>query len=222
MSNAGFVKRYTLVSRPSLVPEIALYAADDPSPLWHATQELLDLHDLDAPYWAFAWAGGQVLARYLLDHPELVRGRTVLDFATGSGIVGIAAKLAGAARVLGVDIDPLAIEAVAANCALNHVEIEAERADLVGQRCDAWEVIAAGDVFYDRGFAERVSPWLAGLAYHPERVVLVGDPGRNYLPASATWQLLAEYDVPVPIDLEGVPIKHSRVFRLQPELRGWP
>lgn len=210
------MRRYTVVSRPSLVPEIALYAADDPSPLWHATQELLDVHDLDAPYWAFAWAGGQVLARYILDHPQLVRGRTVLDFATGSGLVGIAAKMAGAARVRGVDIDALAIEAVSANCDLNSVAIEASVVDVVGQRCDAWDVVAAGDVFYDRAFAERVEPWLASLARDPKRLVLVGDPGRNYLPPTSAWELLAEYDVPVPPDLEGVACKHSRVFRLHP------
>ena len=158
-----FIRANTSLMAPPHVPEIRLHLASEADELWLKTQEELAEIGLPPPFWAFAWAGGQGLARYILDHPETVRGKRVFDFATGSGLVGIAAKLAGAAAVRAVDIDPWAETAVRLNAAANKISVDFDAADLVGQDVDA-DVVLAGDVFYDRAFAEALVPWFERLS----------------------------------------------------------
>ena len=206
----SFILANTAVLSPPHVPEIRLRLADEAHDLWQKTEEELERIGLPPPFWAFAWAGGQGLARYVLDHPQTVAGKEVLDFATGSGLVAIAAKRAGAARVLAADIDPWASEAVAINAGLNGVAVEFSGADLPGKAVDA-EVILAGDVFYDRSFADMLVPWFRKLA-REGRLVLVGDPGRAYLPKDCL-EPLAVYQVPVTRALEDAEVKKTTVWR---------
>lgn len=206
----AFIKANTSVLAPPHVPEIRLHLADEAHELWYRTQQELEDMGLQPPYWAFAWAGGQGLARYVLDHPETVRGKTVLDFATGSGIVAIAAAMAGAAHVLASDIDPFCADAVAMNGALNGVGIAYSDTDLVGKPLDA-DVVLAGDVFFDFPMSRVVEPWLKGLAQNGASV-LIGDPDRAYLPKKVLT-CLAEYEVPVTRALEDAEIKRTRVWR---------
>jgi predicted nicotinamide N-methyase len=207
---ARFIRENTSLLAPPHVPEIRLYLADEAHDLWHRTEEELASTGLPPPFWAFAWAGGQALARYLLDNPECVRDRTILDFATGSGIVGIAARKAGAARVLATDVDPFAVEAARLNARANGVDLEISGEDVVG-RDDGWDGVVAGDVFYDSGFAERLVPWFSALARRGAEI-LVGDPGRSYLPR-ARLSRLAEYTVPVTRALEDADVKRTVVWR---------
>ncbi len=186
------------------VPEVVLHQADDMHGLWEM------VGGASPPYWAFAWLGGQVLARYVLDHPTLVEGRRVLDLATGSGLVGIAAALAGAADVLGADIDPLSGQAVAANCAANAVSMRWTGEDLLDGLVPDVDVVLAGDVLYDKDMAPRVLEWLRSSRAD----VLLGDPGRDYLPQRGL-SVVEEYDVPTTRELEGVTLKRTRVFRVQ-------
>ena len=206
----SFILANTAVLSPPHVPEIRLRLADEAHDLWQKTEDELERIGLPPPFWAFAWAGGQGLARYVLDHPQTVAGKEVLDFATGSGLVAIAAKRAGAASVLAADIDPWASEAVAINAGLNGVAVEFSGADLPGKAVDA-EVILAGDVFYDRSFADMLVPWFRKLAGEG-RLVLVGDPGRAYLPKDRL-EPLAVYQVPVTRALEDAEVKKTTVWR---------
>ncbi|MGN7294926.1 class I SAM-dependent methyltransferase [Rhizobium sp. SAFR-030] len=206
----AFILANTAVMSPPHVPEIRLHLADEAHDLWLKTEEDLQEIGLPPPFWAFAWAGGQGLARYVLDHPDVVRDRRVVDFATGSGLVAIAARLAGAAAVHAVDIDPWTQSAVELNAAENAVEISFSRDDLVGGVVDA-EVVLAGDVFYDRDFAARLVPWFSMLAAQGKQV-LVGDPGRSYLPKDRL-EALASYEVPVSRALEDSEIKKTTVWR---------
>jgi predicted nicotinamide N-methyase len=185
---------------PPLVPEIRLHLATEVMPIWQATEVTLARAALPPPFWAFAWAGGQALARYLLDHPEQVAGRLVLDFGAGSGLVAIAAAKACAARVLAVDIDHFAAAAIAANAALNSIEIEVTTADVIGVADPWWQIVTAGDVCYEQPMADRVIRWLRSLAQR-DRLVLLGDPGRAYLPAKGLCER-ARYIVPTSRDLE--------------------
>ncbi|NKL48968.1 methyltransferase, partial [Rhizobium leguminosarum bv. viciae] len=164
-------------------------------------------------FWAFAWAGGQGLARYILDHPETVRGKRVLDFASGSGLVGIAAVMAGALEVTACDIDPWAEAAVRLNAEANGVSLGFTGADLIGQAVDA-DMLLAGDVFYDSAFAAALVPWLSRLAAGGKSV-LVGDPGRSYLPRDRL-EFCAVYQVPVTRALEDSEIKKTTVWRFVP------
>lgn len=200
MDPAIFVRRNTVITAPPLVPEIRLHLATEITPIWQATEESLARGAVPPPFWAFAWAGGQALARYLLDNPEEVAGRFVLDFGSGSGIVGIAAARAGAARVLVADIDCFAVAAIAANAALNGTDIEVTTSDVVGTTDPRWEVVTAGDVCYEQPMAGRVTAWLRSLA-HSGRVVMLGDPGRAYLPAGGLCER-SRYVVPTSRDLE--------------------
>jgi len=192
------------------VPEIRLHLATEAHELWLKTEEDLDKIGLPPPFWAFAWAGGQGLARFILDHPETVAGKRVLDFASGSGLVAIAAKLAGASDVLAADIDPWAESAVALNAAENGAEIGFTGENLTGKAVDA-DVILAGDVFYDRDFADALIPWFAQLAAEG-KLVLIGDPGRSYCPKDRLRQL-AVYQVPVTRALEDSEVKRTTVWR---------
>jgi predicted nicotinamide N-methyase len=187
------IVRHGTALRPvPLVPRIRLYLADKPVGLWENIEAASGQNGIDPPFWAFAWAGGQALARYLLDHPEVVRGRRVIDIASGSGLVAIAAALAGASAVTGYDIDPLAIAAIELNASANGVDVRAERADILDQDADT-DLILVADAFYERRLAERVTRFLARA--HSNGVdVLIGDLGRTYLPRNSLTPLAA-YDV---------------------------
>jgi predicted nicotinamide N-methyase len=207
----------TRLMAPPHVPELSLHLADEMYALWHRTEEELAALGLPPPYWAFAWAGGQGLARYVLDHPGIVRGRTVLDFACGSGMVGIAAARAGAASVLATDADPYCEAALRLNSAANGVAVDYAPADLIG-RDEGWDVVLAGDVFYDRVLAEQLVPWFETLSARGA-LVLIGDPGRSYLPKQ-NLEPLAVYEVPVMLVLEDAEVKRTTVwrFRIEPSL----
>nr|WP_250811802.1 methyltransferase [Neorhizobium tomejilense] len=205
-----FILENTVLMSPPHVPEIRLHLASEAHDLWLKTEEDLEEIGLPPPFWAFAWAGGQGLARYILDHPETVAGKTVLDFASGSGLVGIAAKLSGAADVLAADIDPWAASAMALNAAENGVATRSTADDQIGKAVEA-NVILAGDVFYDRDFAAALVPWFTRLAGEG-KLVLVGDPGRSYLPKDRL-KSLAVYQVPVTRALEDSEVKKTTVWR---------
>jgi predicted nicotinamide N-methyase len=209
----AFVRANTTLLRPPHVPEVRLHLADDAHALWHRTEEELAEIGLPPPFWAFAWAGGQGLSRYVLDHPETVAGKRVLDFASGSGLVAIAAAHAGAGMVTACDIDPFAQAAMRLNAMENRTEFHPAADDLVGED-GGWDVVLAGDVFYDRAFAERLVPWFSALAARGADV-LVGDPGRAYLPRAGLVHL-AEYRVPVSRAIEDAEIKHTTAWRFMP------
>jgi predicted nicotinamide N-methyase len=212
---AAFIRAQTRLRATPHAPEIALHLADEATELWQKTEDELGEIGLPPPFWAFAWAGGQALARYLLDHPALVQGRSVLDFASGSGLVAIAAAKAGAARVDACDIDDFALTAMHLNAKANFVELEVRGDDLIG-RDEGWEVVLAGDVSYERDMAQRVSDWLYGLSRRGA-LVLIGDPGRAYLDRDRL-ESVAEYRVPVTRSLEDCEIKCSQVWRFRADL----
>ncbi len=195
------------------MPEIRLHIADEAHDLWLKTEDELAAIGLPPPFWAFAWAGGQGLARFVLDHPDTVARRRVLDFASGSGLVAVAAAKAGAAHVVAVDIDPFAAPALRLNAALNGVSIEARIANLVGMPVSELgaDVLLAGDVFFDRMFADRLVPWFDSLS-SAGMTILVGDPGRAYLPRDRLTRQ-ATYRVPVTRALEDAEIKETTVWR---------
>jgi predicted nicotinamide N-methyase len=209
----AFIARGTRVERPPHCPEIALHLASDAVPLWQATEEELGAIGLPPPFWAFAWAGGQALARYILDRPETVAGKRVLDFAAGSGLVAIAAMRAGARSAIAADIDPFAIEAIAINAQLNAVAVDAVAEDLIGRLDLEVDLVLIGDCAYERDLAERVFGWIAALEGGGV-AVLVGDPGRTYLPRDRL-ESLAQYRVPVTRALEDAEVKETRVWRLR-------
>ncbi|MFZ2102865.1 MAG: methyltransferase [Oricola sp.] len=210
-SKAEFIRANTAIMAPPHVPEIRLHLADEAHDLWHRTEEELQEIGLEPPFWAFAWAGGQGLARYVLDHPDMVRGKRVLDFATGSGLVAVAAAKAGAARVTANDIDPFCKTAVALNAEVNGVAIGWDGRDLVGDMTLDAEIVLAGDVFFDRAMSAAVAPWFSALANRGV-IVLVGDPGRSYLPREKLAPL-ASYEVPVTRALEDSEVKKTSVWR---------
>lgn len=206
----AFIRAHTSVMAPPHVPEISLHLASEAHELWLKTEEELEAIGLPPPFWAFAWAGGQGLARYILDNPEMVGGQRVLDFASGSGLVGIAAVMAGALEVSACDIDPWAETAVRLNAEVNGVSLGFTGADLIGKAVDA-DIVLAGDVFYDSALAAALVPWLARLAADG-KLVLVGDPGRSYLPRDRL-EFCAVYEVPVTRALEDSEIKKTTVWR---------
>ena len=207
-----FIAANTRLQTVPHAPEISLWLADEITPLWRLTEEELGEIGLPPPFWAFAWAGGQALARWLLDHPAEVAGQRVIDLATGSGLVGIAAMKAGAASVLAADIDPFCAAAVAANARSNGVEIAFTDANLLDASPPPVDLICAGDVFYEKPMAEAVLAWLKQAQANGSRVI-VGDPGRTYFPKSGLT-LLAEYTVPTTRELEDQEVKRSRVWSL--------
>lgn len=209
---AAFIAANTRLQSVPHAPEISLWLADEVTPLWRPTEEELGEMGLAPPFWAFAWAGGQGLARWLLDHPSEAAGATVVDFAAGSGLVGVAAMKAGARRVLCADIDPFCRAAVSANATANAVALDFTGEDLLAAAPPAVDLICAGDVFYERLMAERVMDWLKRARADGTRVV-VGDPGRSYFPKSGL-ELLAEYAVPTTRELEDQEVKRTRVWRL--------
>jgi predicted nicotinamide N-methyase len=210
MTPEDFIKANAVLMAPPLVPEIELYLASEVVPLWRATEEELAKIGVPPPYWAFAWAGGQALARYLLDHPEMVAGKRVLDIGAGSGLVGLAAARAGAALVLAADIDAFSCAAIRLNAAANGCDIGVTQDDLIGAPL-AWDVILVGDLFYERPLAERLLAWLSPLSVP----ALLGDPGRNYFPKTQA-EKLASYSVQTTRDLEDREIRETGVYRLLP------
>ncbi|MGA0562673.1 class I SAM-dependent methyltransferase [Ancylobacter sp. VNQ12] len=206
-----FIRSETRLLPVPLVPEIALHLAEESLPIWQRTEEELGEIGLPPPFWAFAWAGGQALARHILDHPEIVRGKRVLDFASGSGLVAIAALKAGAAHVEAADIDRFAQAAIALNATQNAAaDVTILAADIIGTDA-GWQVVLAGDIAYERDLSERVFAWLETLSARGADV-WIGDPGRSYLPRERL-EKQAEYGVPVSRDLEDAEIKHTSVWR---------
>jgi predicted nicotinamide N-methyase len=220
---AEFILRNTELASPPLIPELRLHLATKITPLWEATESELQQLGLPPPYWAFAWAGGQALARYVIDHPHLVAGRRVLDIGAGSGIVSLAALWVSAATVIANDIDPVAGLAIRTNAGTNGLEAGLSFAgrDMFDEPALAedggplFDVVLAGDVFYERPMAVRAETWLRRHAA-AGALVLVGDPGRAYLPKTGR-EHCATYQVPVSTDLEDREIKETSVWRLTTE-----
>ncbi len=211
----AFIVAQTAVTTAPLVPEIHLHLATAVTPLWQATEATLERDNLPPPYWAFAWPGGQALARYVLDHPECVRGRRVLDFAAGCGIGALAAARAGAVSVAAAEIDHVAAAAMALNARLNGTAVTLIDHDLTGSVDDAaarWDVVLAGDVFYEKPMADRVEPWLRGLVRRGVRV-LIADPGRAYVPKAGLAEI-GRYTVPTSRDLEDRDSRETVVYAL--------
>jgi predicted nicotinamide N-methyase len=206
----AFIIAHTRPLAAPHAPEIALHVADEATALWTKTEDELGAIGLPPPFWAFAWAGGQALARYILDNPIFVAGRRTLDFASGSGLVAIAAAKAGASEVEASEIDEFAIDAIVLNAELNSVSVKARRADLIGVD-EGWDVVLAGDVSYQKDMAEAVVPWLERLVARGAEV-LIGDPGRAYL-ARDRLEAVREYCVPVTRALEDAEIKRAAVYR---------
>ena len=192
------------------VPEIALHQADDIYATWELTERVLGQTDLPPPFWSVAWPGGQALARYLLDHPDLVTGRTVLDVGSGSGLVAIAAARAGAAVVIAVEPDPLAAAAIAVNAAVNDVPVPVCVSDASHAGAPA-DVVVAGDVWYERELADQVTSYLDEMAAAGASV-LTGDIGRTYF-APGRYVRLTSYDIPVSVALEGRQVVKTSVWR---------
>jgi predicted nicotinamide N-methyase len=208
----AFIAANTRLQAPPHTPELKLHLADEITPIWKLTEEELGAIGLPPPFWAFAWAGGQALARYLLDHPGEVAGKRVVDFATGSGIVAIAAARAGADDVLAADIDGFCGAAVALNAAANGVAVRFTDANLLAADPPAADVICAADVCYEKPLAEAVMAWLQQARAAGTRV-LIGDPGRSYFPKSGLAKL-AEYQVPTTRELEDMEVKRTAVWAL--------
>jgi predicted nicotinamide N-methyase len=210
LDHEGFILQHTRLQRPPHTPEIELYLAGEIEPIWRQTEEALQAQGVEPPFWAFAWAGGQALARYLLDHREEVAGKRVIDFATGSGLVAIAAMKAGAAEALGADIDPFCEAAVALNAEANGVAVAFTCDDLLEADPPEADVICAGDVCYAWPLADRVRRWLE-VAHARGIRVLLGDPGRAYLPREGLIPL-ASYEVQTTRELEDRDVRRTRVF----------
>lgn len=206
-----FIAANTAIRPVAAVPEIRLHQADEAHALWHRTEEELAQIGLPPPFWAFAWVGGQALARHVLDNPQLVRRRRVADFASGSGLAGISACMAGARCVTCFDTDVFSGSAVSLNAALNGVEVRFSRRDLLEKArwSDAFDVILAGDIFYERGMAEAALGWI-GQQKH-ERLILVGDPGRSYFPRES-FRLLRQYRIETGRALEDSEFKSCGVW----------
>lgn len=209
----AFIAANTRLLTPPLVPEILLHLAEESLPIWRKTEDELGELNVPPPYWAFAWAGGQALARYLLDHPGLVRGKRVLDLGSGSGLTAIAAMRAGAGWALAADVDRMALAAVSLNARANGVAIETTAADLLATAPSAdIAVVLVGDLFYERELAERVERFIVAAA-RQGAAVLIGDPGRSYFP-KGKFARVGEYRVPVTRELEDAEIKNTAVWRI--------
>ncbi|GLR65543.1 nicotinamide N-methylase [Acidocella aquatica] len=206
---AGFIRANTALGASRLVPGIKIYLACEITPLWQASEEFLQHHGMAPPFWAFAWPGSEALARHITDHPELVRGLRVLDFAAGCGLAALAARRAGAAQVDAAEIDPLAGAAISLNAAENGLAVNVLQGDIVGADC-RWDVILCGDVCYEAPMTRHILPWLRRCA--AAAVVVIADPGRKYAPDEG--ELLARYEVPTSLALEDSCSRQVKLFRL--------
>jgi predicted nicotinamide N-methyase len=213
IDRSAFILANTRLLSPPLVPEIRLHLAEESLPIWRKTEEELGEMGLPPPYWAFAWAGGQALARYILDHGDQIRGRTVIDIGAGSGLSAIAAAKVGASRVEASDIDAIAVSAMNLNAAANDVSIRPTTDDWLSGAPPAADVVLIGDLFYERPLAERVMAFVQAAAARGS-LVLVGDPRRNYFPTDA-FAAVAQYEVPVTRELEDAEIKRAAVWQLR-------
>ena len=213
MSKAEFIRQNTTVMCPPLVPEVKLHLAHEAVPLWQKTEEELGETGLPPPFWAFAWAGGQALARYVLDDAPSFAGREALDLATGSGLVAIAAAKSGASHITAADIDGFAVTAAQLNADLNQVTLDIKLEDFLLLPPAPVDVILVGDLFYEKSLASRCLAWLQ-QAQNLGAKILIGDPGRSYLPKDRL-EKLAEYNVPVTRDLEDAEIKKTSVWQLR-------
>ncbi len=209
---AAFLRAHTTPAQAPLVPEITLHLATEITPIWQATEDWLRRTGIAPPFWAFAWPGGQVLARHVLDHPAMVAGRRVLDFAAGCGIAAIACARAGAALVEAAEIDEMAAAAIALNAAANGVTVTALATDLIGTP-GRWDVVLCGDICYEAPMTAHILPWLRGLAAQAD--VWVADPGRAYLPRDGL-EPLARYAVPTTTELEDRTERTVTLYRLLP------
>jgi len=209
-----FIRANTAIASPSLLPELRLHLATEVTPLWLATEATLEREQLPPPYWAFAWPGGQALAKYVLEHPEIAKGRNVLDFGAGSGLVAIAAALAGAQKVTAAEIDLFAAAVIDLNAKLNEASVEIEVSDVIETPHAPWDLILVGDMCYEKPLADRLTAWLRKLAAKG-CLVLLGDPGRTYVPTSGLTKM-AQYVVPTRLDLEDKESRTGIVWRLEP------
>jgi predicted nicotinamide N-methyase len=207
----AFVLAHTMPGRAALVPEIVLRLAGEITPIWQATEAWLAEHKVEPPFWAFAWPGGQTLARHILDNPGLVAGGRVLDFAAGCGIAAVGCAMAGAASVEATEIDPLAVAAIRLNAAANRVSVTAQQTDVVGAAC-RWDLILCGDVCYEAPMTGYILPWLRAMACRAE--VWLADPGRAYLPRERLTPF-ACYRVPTSLELEDRTEREVTLYRLR-------
>ena len=212
----GFIRANTALETPSMVPEFKLWLATEYVPIWQATEAWLEEQNVDPPYWAFCWPGGQAIARYLLDHPDQVRGKRVIDFAAGSGVSSMAAMRAGAASVIANDIDAMSLAATRLNASANDLTVGLNGEDwLAGpDAAPETDVVIAGDVCYERDMSARALAWLRGHA-NAGRLVLLGDPGRNYFSAQGLEER-ARYDIPTSLQLENRGMRETVVWRVLP------
>jgi predicted nicotinamide N-methyase len=208
----AFVREHTLPGRAPLVPEIVLLMASEITPIWQATEDWLAARNVAPPFWAFAWPGGQALARHVLDAPGLVAGKRVLDFAAGCGIAAIACALAGAALAEAAEIDPLAVAAIGLNAAANQAAVVASAGDVVGTAC-RWDLILCGDICYEAPMTGHVLPWLRKMAVECE--VWIADPARGYQPRDGVTAI-GKYIVPTTRELEDRTERAVTLFRLLP------
>jgi predicted nicotinamide N-methyase len=207
----AFIRAHTVPASPPACPEIKMWSATEITPIWEATEAWLHTNGVPPPYWAFCWAGGQALTRWVLDNPAEVAGLRVLDFAAGSGVTAIAAALRGAARVEAAEIDPMACAAIVLNAQLNGAAVEVIGDDLVGAPC-RWDLVVAGDVCYEAPMTAHIWPWLKRLAAEGARVVMA-DPGRAYLPRTGLRRL-ADYSVETSLELEDRTRREVSIYTL--------
>jgi predicted nicotinamide N-methyase len=210
-SAAAFIRAHTVLSGASLVPELRLYLATEITPIWQATEDWLDARGVPPPFWAFAWPGSQALARHVLDHPAIVAGRRVLDFACGCGLAGLAAARAGAASVAVADIDPVALAAARLNASANGLHVTVLEGDVVGSAC-AWDCILCGDVCYEAPMTRHILPWLKRMGAAGADIWLA-DPGRAYVPRDGLVRILS-YTVPTSMELEDHTHRETVLYRL--------
>ena len=205
----ALIRAHATLESPRFLPDMKLYLATEDLPIWRMGEDELAEIGIGTPFWAFAWAGGQALSRYLLENPDVVAGKRVLDFGAGSGMVAIAAARAGAAHVLASDIDPVAEAAMQLNRSENDVEFDITTEDLVGSSGD-WDILLVGDVCYDKEIADMVMPWIRAQA-DSGKTVLIGDPGRFYLPRMGLKRIAA-YHAPTTSIMEDSDLRNAQVW----------
>lgn len=211
-NDISFIRQHTEIISPFSCPELSLHLITDTCPMWSMNENEVANLGIDAPYWGFVWPGGHALARYLLDHPNIVNGKRVLDFGTGTGIVALAAAKAGAKKVLASDIDSLALSAVDLNAELNAVEIETTDRNFIGTHETAWDIVLVADVCYEAQLASQVTKWLYDLNSRGVEI-LIGDPKRGWLAVDALREL-GQYETPSDIDCRGTYLQYTSVYSL--------